>query len=65
MGCVWWGSCGLRSKGRQHSGGWRLGLGESWGFLGSLLSFAFGVRGLEHTGGRHQVLNVLTQNLVL
>lgn len=31
----------------------------------SLLSFALGVSGLEDTGGRHEVLNVLTQNLVL
>lgn len=31
----------------------------------SLLSFALGVGGLEDTGGRHEVLNVLTQDLVL
>lgn len=31
----------------------------------SLLSFALGVSGLEDTGGRHEVFNVLTQNLVL
>lgn len=31
----------------------------------SLLSFALGVSGLEHAGGWHEVLDVLTQNLVL
>lgn len=36
---------------------------QGWG--GVLLSFALGVSGLKDTGGRHEVLNVLTQNLVL
>lgn len=31
----------------------------------SLLSFALGVSGLKDTGSRHEVLNVLTQDLVL
>lgn len=30
-----------------------------------LLPFAFGVSGLKDAGGRHEVLDVLTQNLVL
>lgn len=31
----------------------------------ALLAFALGVGRLEHSRGRHQVLDVLTQNLVL
>lgn len=30
-----------------------------------LFSFAFGVSGLKHTGGGHEVLDVLPENLVL
>lgn len=30
-----------------------------------LFPFAFGVSGLKDAGGRHEVLDVLTQNLVL
>lgn len=41
-------------------------VGVCWVFLLlSLLSFALSVSGLEDTGSGHEVLNVLTQNLVL
>lgn len=39
--------------------------GEDMALRFSLLSFALGVCGLEDTGGRHEVLDVLTQDLVL
>ncbi len=31
----------------------------------TLFPFAFGVGGLKHAGGRHEVLDVLPENLVL
>lgn len=62
----------LKSPKQRHSldgsregalGGW----GSSWRRppTTTLLSLALGVGGLEDTGGRHEVLNVLAQNLVL
>ncbi len=43
---------------------WELFLGQGSPWF-SLLSFALGVGCLEDAGGRHEVLDVLTQNLVL
>lgn len=44
--------------------GGRVDLGQA-SLTVSLLSFALGVSGLKDTGSRHEVLNVLTQDLVL